>query len=214
MTGPIIHDEFDQLTDKWLAMHVGRPTASEFHQFMTPTFEVRTGEMFSSFVARKVAEKWRGKPLSGFSTFATEQGMLREDEALPWLMLEYDCEIRRVGFVEAADGRCGCSPDGLIEPDGGVEIKCPEPHTHVRYLLAGCVPKDYLCQVHGSLYVTGRKWWQFVSYAIGFPKLVLTVERNEEIMQKIAKALETFYASFDDAIQRITEHGIRTQSAD
>lgn len=206
MTGPIIHDSFDQLTDKWLAMHVGRPTASEFHQFMTPAFEVRKGEMFHSFVARKAAEKWRGKPLSGFSTFATEQGMLREDEALPWLMLEYDQEIRRVGFVEGADGRCGCSPDGLIEPDGGCEIKCPEPHTHVRYLLAGEVPKDYLCQVHGSLYVTGRKWWQFVSYAVRFPKLVITVQRDEAIMEKIGAALAAFYLSFDRAMDRLAQY--------
>lgn len=206
MNAPVIHAEFDQLTDKWLAMHVGRPTASEFHQFMTPTFEVRKGEMFHSFVARKVAEKWRGKPLSGFSTFATEQGMLREDEALPWLMLEYDQEIRRVGFVEGADGRCGCSPDGLIEPDGGVEIKCPNPDTHVRYLLAGEVPKDHLCQVHGSLYVTGRKWWQFVSYAIKFPKLVVTVERDEAIMEKIAVALDAFYHAFDAALERLKQY--------
>lgn len=59
--------------------------------------------------------------------------------------------------------------------------------------------------MHGSLYVTGRKRWRFLSYRRGFPKLVLTVERDEAIMTKIGTALAGFYAAFDEAFNRLTE---------
>lgn len=199
MSAPIIHREFNQLSPEWLAVHIGKPTASEFKQFMTTKYKAREGDMFTSFVAKKVAQAWLGRSLGSFSTFSTEQGQLREDEARPYAMLELNEEIDQVGFITGADGRCGCSPDGLIGEDSGVEIKCPEPQTHVRYLMEGVVPDDYLPQVNGSIYVSGRKRWVFMSYCVGFPALMLTVKRDEKIMAAIGEALTKFYSSFDAA---------------
>jgi len=106
-------------------------------------------------------------------------------------------------FVEHDDGRCGCSPDGLIGDDGGLEIKAPQPTNHVKYLLDGTLPKDYAVQVYFSLYATGRAWWKFVSYRRKFPPFVLTVDRDEAIMAKIGKVLADFYAKFDAAFERL-----------
>lgn len=202
---PKIHTGCSQGELEWDMLRLGRPTASEFDQILTPEFRARTGEMPKSYLARKIAEKWYGKPLVGFSTWATEQGEFLEQEARPFYELEYGEEVKRVAFVETDDGRCGCSPDGLIGDDGGIEIKCPEAHTHVGYLLRGELPKDYVMQVHGSLYVTGRKWWRFFSYRRKFPPLLLTVERDEEIMEKIDAALQTFYREFDLALEKINQ---------
>lgn len=202
---PKIHKEFTQLSPEWLAAHVGRPTASEFKNIMTPLFKAKTGDGFNTYVATKLAEAWRGRPLGGFSTFATEQGQLREDEARPLAMLELDYDIIQVGFIEGDDGRCGCSPDGLIGEDDGIEIKCPEPKTHVGYFLDGCLPDEHSAQVHGSLYVSGRQRWRFMSYAVGFPPFMLTIERDEAIMAKIQAALAAFYLAFDAGMQRLRE---------
>lgn len=189
---------------EWTRLRLGRPTASEFDALLTPEFKSRTGEGVRTYLAEKVAEKWLGHALPGFSSYSTEQGQLLEHEALSWFAFDHDCTPRQVGFVESADGRCGCSPDALIGDDGGLEIKCPEAHTHTAYLLDGTLPKKYAAQVHGSLYVTGRKSWTFLSYRRGFPKLVLTIERDEEIMSKIAAALAPFYTAFDKAIELLT----------
>ena len=193
-----------QGSTEWLQLRAGVPTASELDAILTPEFKVRTGEMPRTYQARKLAEWWLGGPLPSFKSFQMEQGNVLEDEAKPWYSLETGEEITNVGFCTTDDGQVGCSPDGLLGDAGGIEIKCPLAETHVRYLLAGELPKDYTVQVHASMFVTGRKWWKFVSYRRGFPALVLTVELDDEIVAKIEDALGTFLEAFTEGKSRMT----------
>jgi hypothetical protein len=187
----------------WLQARVGKVTASEADQLLTPEFAIRTGEMPRTYLARKLAESVLRRPLEGFASFETEQGEILEAEARAWFAFEYPHKVRQIGFIEHDDGRCGCSPDALLDDDGGLEIKAPQPTNHVKYLLDGKLPKDYAVQVHFSIYVTGRPWWKFVSYRRKFRPFVLTVERDEAIIAKINEALTQFYEKFDAALERI-----------
>lgn len=199
--------EAAQGTQAWIEARAGIPTASEFHSLLTPKLEIRTGEMPKTLLAQKLAEKWAG-PLFGSSSFAMEQGSILEDIAIPWYEFRYDVDVQRVGLITTDDGRIGCSPDGLIQVGDtmtGLEIKCPEPTNHVKYLLNGVVPDDYLTQVHGSLFVTQMESWTFCSYRRGFPPLVISVEADEEILWKISEALATFLAKFDSAWERLCD---------
>lgn len=195
----------EQGSVEWHMARAGIPTASEFDKLLTPEFEIRKGDMPKSYLAKKVAEAWIGGPILGFSGFGMEQGQMLEPEARSRIAFEYEMEIDTVGFITTDDGRIGCSPDGLIGDDCGVEIKCPNIDTHVGYLLKGGLPKDYAAQVHGSMYVTGRKEWKFVSYRRRLPALVLTIERNEEIQEQINTALNNFLRAFDTAMARLEE---------
>lgn len=199
-----IHDVI-QGEAEWVALRLGKVTASEMGNLITPEWKIRTGEMPRTYLCEKLAEAWRKQPLPGFSAWSTEQGELLEAEAWSWYALEYDEEIKRVGFCETDDSKAGCSPDGLLGSEGGIEIKCPGAVNHVKWLLAGELPKDHAVQVHASLYVTGRAWWRFLSYHRGFPKLVVTVKPEPSIMQKIKAALDGFYYAFDEAMTRLKE---------
>lgn len=197
----IVHNEFEQGSVEWMEARAGIPTASEFDQLVTPKFARRTGQMPHSYLARKLAEFWLGGPLLGHSSFSTEQGQILEREAKACFVFESGIEVQNVGFITTDDGRVGCSPDGLIGEEGGLEFKCPEPQTHCKYLLAGVVPEDYIVQVHGALYVTGRKWWKFVSYRRHFPTLTITVERDESIMEALDESLKLFLGMFDRSLE-------------
>lgn len=201
----IIHDAVSQGSAEWLSLRLGIPTASEFSALLTPKFAEREGKGRDTYMHKKLAERILGHCLPGFDgSFSTEHGNEVEDQARAWFELERDVTIRQVGFVTTDDGKSGASPDGLIGDDEGLELKCPAFHTHVGNCLAATVPDDYLCQVHGSLYVTGRKRWHFLSYAGSkFPKLVVTVERDESIMRKIGDALASFTRDFDKALSSL-----------
>lgn len=188
---------------EWLQARVGKVTASEADNILTPAFEIRKGDMPKTYLAKKLAEHVLGRPLEGFSSFETEQGQALEDEARKWFCFEFNHRVQNVGFIEHDDGRSGCSPDALLDEDGGLEIKAPQPTNHVKYLLDGALPKDYAVQVHFSMWVTGRPWWKFVSYRRKFRPLVLTVPRNEKIMGKITAAVAKFYRDFDAALERL-----------
>ncbi len=190
----------------WAKLHFGIPTASGLDNLLTPEFELRKGELPKTYVYKKVAEKLQGRPLIdlGASSFMLEQGMIVEEEARPWYALEYDKKIKEVGFITTDDGRFGCSPDGLILNDEcGLEIKSPAAHTHVKYLVNGALPKEYACQVMGSMFATGFKKWVFVSYRRGFPALVLEIQRDEKAMSMIRAAINQFHGDFDRAMERI-----------
>lgn len=189
---------------EWFRLRIGRVTASEAGNLLTPEFKERTGETPKTYMYRKLAEKWQGHPLPGFTSWATDQGNIKEDDAIPWFRLEYEhLDVTFPGFLETDDGLAGCSPDALVGDDGGLEVKCPEATNHTRYLIEGKLPADYVAQVHFSLYVTQRPWWTFLSYRRGFPAFVLKVERDEEICAKIDKAVKRFHEQLESAFSAL-----------
>ena len=201
--------ECKQGTDEWFQARVGVVTASELKNLMTPKLEPRKrdSDMVQSYLARKLAEKWTGEPLPDLfrPTGEMEQGSIRESMARPWFESERQCDVRTVGFVTTDDGRCGCSPDGLIGDDSGLEIKCPRMETHVRYLIRGEVPDDYITQVCMSMYVTGRPQWVFCSYRPGFPGLIVPVLADARTNDRIANTLGIFNEMMDDAWARLVD---------
>jgi hypothetical protein len=197
------YTQFEQGSVAWFEARAGKVTASELKNLLTPALKLRTGETPHTYLCRKLAEKLGG-PLPGFTSFATEQGTLREEDAIPWFEMEYDCDVQRVAFIEHDDGRSGCSPDGLLGDNEGLEIKCPQRHTHVKYLLDNELPEEYVAQVHGSLYITGRQRWTFLSYCPPLRPLVLKIERDEAKMKAIGAALSSFYTAFDASLAQLT----------
>lgn len=197
----------DQLSIEWAKLHVGVVTASEFGQLVTPLMKIRDGEMPKTLLYKKVAEVFRGEPMCnlspGFSVAATEQGLFLEEEARPWYSLTYDVPVTVAGFCTHDNGLAGCSPDGLIGEEGGLEIKSPEPQTHCKWVLGGVLPPDHAPQVHFSLYVTGRPYWRFVSYRRRFPALVVEVKRDEVIMGMIDGVVKDFQKQLAAAVAKL-----------
>lgn len=200
-----IHTEYAQGSEAWLFARAGIPTASEWDALVSPgKLEIRTGEMPKTYLAQKAAEKWYG-PLPQKPVFACEQGSILEERARPWYEFTYGRKIETVGFITDDAGRIGCSPDGLFDDGVGCEIKCPEIPNHVKYLLAGKLPDEYRLQVQGSMLVTGAASWVFLSYHNSFPKLVLTIERDEKAIGVLREALDQFLEKLDTAYARLCE---------
>lgn len=195
----------EQGSVEWMHLRAGIPTASEFDALITPLGEVRTGEGPKTYLAKKVAEAWQGGPLLEFNVFDMEAGKVLEEEARPRFEADNNCDVISVGFITTDDGRIGCSPDGLIGDNCGLEIKCPKVETHVGYLLRGTLPKDYVAQVQGSMFVTGYKKWKFLSYRRRFPNLMLTIAPDDKIQKALKEALGAFKDNFDAAMKRMEE---------
>ncbi len=198
-----IHADIAQNSVDWQILRSGKVTASEMDALVTPLGKVKTGEGPKTYLHKKVAEAWLGGPLPSLNVFDMEQGQILEEYARPSFTLETGLAVEQVGFISTDDGRAGCSPDGIIGGDTGIEIKCPRIETHIGYLLAGVLPDDYTLQVQGSLYVTGFKSWKFYSYRRKMPTLVLTIEPDAKIQSSIAIALSIFNEQFDEAMSKL-----------
>jgi hypothetical protein len=196
--------DVQQGTPEWFELRLGVPTASQFHRILTPK-TLKIAAASDEYIHELVADHFRSEPAPSVPmNHAMEHGIQTEAEARRWYAMETDCDVTQVGFITNEEGTLGCSPDGLVGADGGLELKCPQPNTQVRYLLEGGLPPEYRCQVHGSLIVTGRHWWDFLSYCQGLPPLLVRV-KPDLFTDALNHALTQFLERYQLALARIKE---------
>lgn len=171
---------------------------------------IKSGEAAErrNYRAKLVVERLTGKPVKGFTTKAMEQGTEREPFARQAYEVRTGNLVEQVGLCLHDDIECGASPDGLINDDGGLEIKCPELAAHLEHIKADTEPARYFWQIQGALWITGRQWWDFASWNPEFPEnlqlVVRRVKRDDEAIAKLAAAV----AKFMDEV-RAEEQSIR-----
>lgn len=195
-----------QGSPEWLADRCGVASASRFAAIMAT---IKSGESAErrNYRSDLLVERLTGKPLESFTTNAMKQGIERE----PFARQAYESRtgnlVEQVGFCRHDVIQAGASPDGLIDDDGGIEIKCPERSAHLRYLQQDMEPPEYAWQIQGGMWITGRQWWEFVSWNPDFPEhlqlIVRRIKRNEEAIAKLATEVKKFLAEVDAEMERI-----------
>lgn len=199
-----IHTDIAQGSVDWLLLRAGKVTASELDALISPLGKIREGDGVTTYLNQKLCELWTGGPLQSLQgIFDVDQGQILEERAKPAFTFHTGIEIQNVAFITTDDGKAGCSPDGLIGDTSGVEIKCPRIETHIGYLLAGKLPKQYVAQVQGSMFVTGFKTWHFFSYNRQLPPLHLVIQRDEEFQEALSEAVNDFNIRLDDGMKRL-----------
>lgn len=185
----------EQGSEEWLSARAGIATASCFSEILAT---VKSGEAAGrrNYRARLTVERLTGKPVQSFQSAAMKQGTEREPLARDAYMVQSGLFVQQVGFILHDTMEAGASPDGLIDDDGGLEIKCPELATHLEYLRLKSEPAAYTPQIQGGMWITGRKWWDFVSFNPDFPAhlqlIVRRVQRDEKYIAGLALAVELF----------------------
>jgi hypothetical protein len=208
-----------QGTDEWKQLRVGLVTGTGFQKILTAGKGTAESLVRSGYRQELVTQRITGKPSEGF--FASEDmrhGIEREPAARRMFERRMRKYVSEVPFVKHAWMKVGISPDGLIEDDEGLEIKCPKQDTHARYLqLVDRPPAEYEGQVYGSLWATGRKRWYFASYHPSFPPElqlhVVCVERDEVYIAKLAAAVGTFLAEVSVGEKDMQERMVAIRAA-
>ena len=193
----------EQGTEEWLNIRKGIITGSRFKDVVTPS----KGDLSKSSVTymyELIAERM-GATVEFFQNAHMQRGNDLELQARTAYEFIKDCKVEEVGFC-LDDGKLfGVSPDGLVGKHGGLEIKCPKETTHISYLAKGEIPLLYKPQVQGSMWITGRKWWDFMSYHPDLPPLIVRVERDEEYIKKLEDGITKFSIEMVEMENRIRE---------
>jgi hypothetical protein len=177
----------EQGSQEWLESRLGRPTASNFSKLLTPTGKPSSSA--DAYINELIAQKITGELPEFYINDAMARGNELEPAAKTLYELTNDVEVVEVGLCLHDTLECGASPDGLVGDDGGIEIKSPLPHTHVSYLRDSKLPNKYIPQVQGCLWITGREWWDFMSYHPSMQDLIVRVYRDEAYIKKLADAV-------------------------
>jgi hypothetical protein len=122
------------------------------------------------------------------------RGMDSEPYARDAYAQHYGVEVTEVGFMTlACDGyTIGLSPDGLVGADGGLEVKAPRQKGHLLNAVNGVVPAEHVAQIQTALLVTGRDWWDLVSFHGGMRLWVKRVYPDPDWFAAIHYAVSEF----------------------
>lgn len=185
-----------QREEDWFEARLGLATSSKFNDIMAVG---RSGAELASrknYRAQLVSERLTGEKAENRTNAAMDWGTEFEDTARLRYELKTGNEVVESGFYKHDKLDAGASPDGFIGEDGLVEIKCPNSATHIETLRRKTVPKQYFWQVQGQMWVTGRKWCDFVSFDPRLPEnaqlFITRVERDDESIKELEAEVTTF----------------------
>ena len=189
----------DQGTEEWLQARLGFVTASNFATVRSK------GSGRDTYMWRLAGERDSGElaPKS-YTNSNMKRGNELEAEAREF----YECnrlrQVEQVGFVQR-DNDVGGSPDGLVGEDGIIEIKCPLNATHLKTIRYGKMDTKYIPQVQGLLWITGRQWCDFISYAPSAttPMFVIRIERDAKYIAELAGKVGLFVSELKENLAEI-----------
>lgn len=207
----------EQGSDEWRALRVGQITASRFPDVMTNGRAGQPSETAKSYMMELAIERLTNMPTPNIQAKQLEWGNKHEGNARSLYVFATGNQVNRSGFAFHGElTGVGGSIDGLVEPKCGdpgiLEIKCPfNSSYHLKNILSGKVPKDYFYQVQGGLWITGRKWCDFVSYDPRMPEShrlsVVRVERDEEAIAELEKKVLEFVTNLGLMMDEIIAAG-------
>jgi len=182
-----------QRTDEWFAIRCGKITASKVIDLMRLGKSGKPSATRKNYIAEKVAEVLTGKVAETFTSAAMQWGNDNEEGARRAYEFETGCTVSEVGFVvHPLISQAGASPDGLVNSDGMVEIKCPNTAQHIATVLNGTIDRKYEYQMQMQLACTERIWCDFVSYDPRMPEelqlCIIRRERNSKLIAEIEAA--------------------------
>lgn len=202
---PILIHDVKQGEDDWHALRLGIPTASKFSRIVT-SVKCKPSKSRGRLLADLITERYIGQAAKSFTSAAMERGRGMEGEAVAHYAAKRRLDPVAIGFITNAAQTIGCSPDRFLGDDELLEVKCPDPETHMEYLLASIdkvkgksVSHEYKPQVQGQLWLAPgmRQRCVTLSYCKGFPPAVLVAERDDKYIEKLATEVSLFSADLE-----------------
>lgn len=177
---------------QWEYLRLGIPTGSNFSKIITGTG--KPSKSAGPYREKLLIEYLSGKTSDTFQSDWMLRGIEMEQSALLLYSFLKNVELQSVGLIFKDDYRLvSCSPDSLIKGQKkGVEIKCPSPKIHEKYLKDNKLPTKHIPQVQGHMYITGFKSWDFMSYHPDYEPLMITVLRDDDYISFMDELINDF----------------------
>jgi len=151
-----------QRSPEWFEARKGRITASIVGAILGEAPYMSRDEAM-----RLIVREALGAEREFQGNIATEYGTNNEEGVLIDYRLETGNNVEEASFI-TFDDWAGASPDGFVGDNDGLEIKCPyglrNAEAPVPFKTLAEQP-HYYSQVQFTLFVTGRKHWDFFQWA-------------------------------------------------
>lgn len=186
------HYDIEQGTPEWHDLRLGRITASVVKELVTPGGKIAKSEKVRDRLYDLAAQR-----VTRRAEFYENEHMRRGHREEPLARFAYEKKtgntVKECGFID--NGVVGYSPDGLVGDDGLIEIKSRIQKFQIATFIKDEVPPEYMMQLQTGLFVTGRKWIDFVQYSNGMPLFIKRVEPDLKLHELIKEATDSAEAT-------------------
>jgi putative phage-type endonuclease len=196
-----------QRSPEWYAQRLGKATASRIAHIVAKT-KSGPSALRVNYAAELIAERLTGTPTPNFVSAPMQWGIDHEAQAKALYADRCGLLVGEAEFLDHPEIMwSGASPDGYVDEDGLVEVKCPNTATHLDALLGAAIPGDHLIQMQWQMACTGRGWCDYVSFDPRLPlRMQLHVRRVQRDVSHIIE-LETevsaFLAEIAERVERL-----------
>ena len=211
------YNELMQGGDEWRQIRRGIITASRVKDTLTPKGALAKNDKSRAIVFQLLAERVTDSSDDEFCGGDMERGNMFEIPAREKYNEKY-AKVKECGFVtrDLGNSIIGYSPDGLVGDDGLIEIKCPRIAKHIGIIARNQMPFEYMPQIQAGLFVTKRKWCDFISYFdtefMYVTRILPDPEWQENIQRVVIELNETINGHLDNYNQ-VTEKLQKTERA-
>jgi putative phage-type endonuclease len=188
----------EQGSDEWLRIRLGKVTASGVADVLAKT---KSGVSASrgNYLIKLALQRVTGQIEESFTNDAMQWGIDNEAQARVAYEVRSGNFVDQVAFVDHPTIKWfGASPDGLINSNGLVEIKCPNSSTHWSYIKADEPPMKYYIQMQAQMACTGRMWCDFVSFDPRMP------DRSKLFIKRVLRSNE-FISDMENDVQQFLD---------
>lgn len=200
------HYDIVQGTEDWHQIRCGRITKSTIKTLLVKGKSANGLGAGAITNARRIAEeRVTNKPMPSFKNGACDWGNSNEAQAREYYEMTMFQKVNQVGFVEK-DRYTGCSPDGLINEDGGFEAKC-FPVEHIAIIDTGEYRKEEYIDCQVNLWVTERNYWDLFYYHPLYPikskAKRFRIEPDKEMHEIFEEKIEIFEGHVKTIIDKL-----------
>ena len=191
----------EQGSDAWHQLRLGKVTASRVADILAKT---KTGASTSrqNYLIELALQRVTGNIEPTYTNDAMAWGTATEPLARVAYEVKTGNFVDQIAFVDHSTiSWFGASPDGLVNNDGLIEIKCPNSATHWATIKDGKPPTKYVIQMQTQMAVTQRKWCDFISFDPRMPErsqlFICRVERDNDMIQEIESEVMKFLSEVE-----------------
>lgn len=203
---PIYHYDIEQGGEAWHSLRCGRIGGTSSAALLVNGKSASgLGAGVFPIIYRKAAELVAGPEPEGYVSEAMQRGTDLEPVARRRYEDETFCTVQQVGYISVGD-YLGHSPDGLVGPDGMIEIKCPAGPEFVRFACTGDIPKEHYSQMQWGMFLTGRVWCDYVVFHPDFEPGDLIVSRvrpDADLFGRWMERVPTYVAELERVLNRV-----------
>jgi hypothetical protein len=202
--------QLEQGSKLWARARCGLVTASRCGEVVAMKVNKEEKAERAHYRQELIVEILTGEPYPHYVTLEMQWGRDQEPFARAAYELHRDVLVETCGLVLHPDiARFAASPDGLVDEDGLIQIKCPNTTTHLGWMLGGTIPLEHCPQMLAELSCTGRDWCDFVSFDCRLPPhlqlFVRRFYRDDELVAKLEAEVVHFNAQVQDVLRSLPE---------